>query len=188
MLSFYLATLESDEDKETMTKIYEDYKNQCHLYAWTFLDNEGDVEDAVHSAFLEVIKRKDKMFALKPSDFKRYLVVIVRNKALDILRARKRVRPYEDEFLTFAADTAPTMDETLSGKELVELVLQAMEELSPEHKLVITLKILEEKKNPEIAKIMGLSKKQTENTLYSARISLRKKMLSMGVQNESERV
>ena len=55
MLAFLLSTLESNEDKEIFTKIYEQYRPLMERTATRILKEPSDIEDAVQNAFVQII-------------------------------------------------------------------------------------------------------------------------------------
>lgn len=91
MLMIYLQMLETEEDKDKFLEIYDTYRDLMTSVAMKILKNEHDTQDAVHQAF-EAIIRNIQTFHKKPCpDFRSYIVIIVRNKAIDIIRERERI-------------------------------------------------------------------------------------------------
>jgi len=52
MLSFFLAALESDADRQAFTSIYNQHHTQMENTAIKILENQSDAEDAVQNAFM----------------------------------------------------------------------------------------------------------------------------------------
>lgn len=189
MLSFYLSLLETEEEKKKMTEIYEQYRYYCIFIAKKLLDNHEDAEDAAHSAFIEIIKHKQKYFALECSDFRASLVVIVKNKAIDILRRRKKESADGADALGDVADDAPSAVEILSYQEEYNLLRKALKNITPSYSNVLTLKYFEDMSNAEIADTLDTNKKNVEVMLYRAKLSLRKELEKLkGASNEASRL
>lgn len=186
MLALYISLLDTDEEKQKMSEIYEKYRYYCIYIAKKLVENSADAEDATHMAFLEIIKDKKKYFAMECSDFRAVLVVIVKNKAIDILRERKRQRAKDDEPLgDNIKDEAPSVVELLSSQEDYDMLRKALKELSPSYNQVLTLKYFEDLCNAGIAEALNTNKKNVEVLLYRAKVSLRKAMDKMkGEANE----
>jgi DNA-directed RNA polymerase specialized sigma subunit, sigma24 homolog len=91
MLALYLSILDTDAERDKMTSIYEHNHLFCISIAMKVTGNMAMAEDAVHNAFLEIIKRKEKYFALDGSVLRASLVIIVKNKSIDLLRERKKI-------------------------------------------------------------------------------------------------
>ena len=56
MLEIYLAMLDSEEDKNKLEQLYANYKQFMYKTVYTILKNATDAEDAVHEAFMRVIR------------------------------------------------------------------------------------------------------------------------------------
>ena len=59
MLTFYLSLIETEEDKSKFENIYETYRKVMFYTANQILKDEYLAEDAVHSAFLRILKQKN---------------------------------------------------------------------------------------------------------------------------------
>jgi len=54
MLNIYLAMLETQEDKDKMTELYETYREYLCNIAQSILHSKDDAEDVLHEAFLRI--------------------------------------------------------------------------------------------------------------------------------------
>jgi len=61
ILTYYLLLLDSDEEKDQFSQIYNTYRNLMHFVARRILNDDYLAEDAVHNAFLKVVKHLDKI-------------------------------------------------------------------------------------------------------------------------------
>ena len=77
MLGFYLSMVESDEERSLIEFIYNEYRQLMYKTAFSILHNKFDAEDAVHEAFLRVIKNILKFRSYKCNENVSYLVIIV---------------------------------------------------------------------------------------------------------------
>lgn len=189
MLSYYISILETEEEKKKMTEIYEEHRQYCVFIAKKLLNNLDDAEDATHAAFMEIIKHKNKYLALRCSDFRALLVVIVKNKAYDILRLRKKERADDTDMIGYTADDTPPVDEVIINFEEYELLREALKKLAPSYNNILTLKYFEDKSNSEIAENLQTNNKNVEVMLYRAKNSLRKTLAKMkGTSDETTRV
>lgn len=189
MLSFYLSILENEEDQQKMTDIYEKYKYYCIYIANIMLHGLTDAEDATHAAFMEIIKHKGKYFAMECSVFRAHLVVIVKRKAIDIIRLRKKESAHDEDSLSNTPDEDISIEYDLLHKEEYELLRKALKELTPSYSNILTMKYFEDLSNAEIADALQTNKKNVEVKLTRARISLRKALLKIkGAADETTRV
>ena len=85
----YLQMIESEEEKSKFVQIYEAYRTLAYHTAYLYLKNAEDAEDAVHHAFEKVARNIKKVDPPCPKT-KGFIVTIVENRAIDLLRARSR--------------------------------------------------------------------------------------------------
>jgi DNA-directed RNA polymerase specialized sigma24 family protein len=67
--------------------VYQQYRREFFLAAWTVLRKSDLAEDAVHSAFARLVK-----LSSPPVDPKLFVLRCVRNAAIDLAKARSRRR------------------------------------------------------------------------------------------------
>lgn len=157
MLIFLLAALESEEDRQKFTAVYEQYHVQLEDVAMGILKNQRDAEDAVQNAFMQIIRHFEKISKISCEELPFWLISIVKNESLMILRKRSRIVPLPD--LESLADAAESVTEY---SELVELFRQ----LPDTYRSVLELKILFGYSDRDIAKRLG-----TSETVVSTRAS-----------------
>jgi len=61
MLAYFLAALESEEDRRRFTELYQRYHARMERTAISILKNQGDAEDAVQNAFMQIIRHFDRL-------------------------------------------------------------------------------------------------------------------------------
>lgn len=96
MLVFLLAALENDEDKKLFTEIYEQYRPQMERTAMHFLKSHADIEDAVQNAFMQMIRHFEKIYEIPCEELSFWIISIVKNEALMIIRKSQKTVPLED--------------------------------------------------------------------------------------------
>lgn len=114
--------------------VYQQFRRELFTTAWIVLRQVDLSEDAVHSAFANLVKLKSA-----PRDPKPYVFRAVRNAAVDLAkrRSRRREEPLQADWDTptvetavFDADTQRSVAELLersdgSSREIIELHLHA---------------------------------------------------------------
>lgn len=68
MLGFFLAILESEDDRRKFAAVYEQYHEKMEMIALHILENQHDAEDAIQNAFLQVIHHFEKIYIKYYSD------------------------------------------------------------------------------------------------------------------------
>lgn len=109
MLAILLAALESEADKQKFTDIYEQYHPQMEQTALRILKNQHDAEDAVQNAFMQIIRHFEKIDEIPCEKLPFWIVCIVKNEAVTILRKNQRTVQLEN-WDSFAADAESVMD------------------------------------------------------------------------------
>ena len=91
MLSFFLTVLESAADRRLFASIYEQHHSKMERIAINMLKNQGDAEDAVQNAFMQVIRNFEKINQIPSEELPFWIISIVKNECYMILRKQKRV-------------------------------------------------------------------------------------------------
>ena len=158
----YIQMIETDEEKSKFEQIYYEYRGLLYHIAYNYLRNEQDAEDAVHHAFEKVAKNIKKVDFPCPKT-KEFIVTIVENRSIDILRRRKQhsLEEFSEEFYT-----TPALPE--SNNLLVQCIL----ELPPLQRQVIWLKYIDGYTLREIAKMLDISLAWAQKTDQRAKKKL----------------
>ena len=89
MLAFFLAALESEDDKRKFVAVYEQYHKKMEMIALHILGSQHDAEDAVQNAFLQIIRHFEKIYEIPCEELPFWIISIVKNEALMILRKKR---------------------------------------------------------------------------------------------------
>lgn len=98
MLSFYLSALESAADKEDFRALYRRYHGVMERTALAILQDPRDAEEAVQEAFIRVIENFSKIYEIPCKNLGAWLVTIVRNEAITMLRRRRDHLPLDEDW------------------------------------------------------------------------------------------
>lgn len=164
MLIVLLAALESEEDRRRFAAIYEQYHTRLEDAAMGILKNQRDAEDAVQNAFMQIIRHFEKISEIPCEELPFWLISIVKNESLMILRKRGRIVPLPD--LESLAEAAGAVTEY---SELVELFRQ----LPVTYRAVLEMKILFGYSDRDIAKRLGISETAVSTRASRGRALLR---------------
>lgn len=93
MLAFFLTALETDEDRKRFVSVYEQYHAYLENAAMLILGNQKDAEDAMQNAFMQVIRHFEKLSCISCEELPFWLISIVKNESLMILRKRNHTIP-----------------------------------------------------------------------------------------------
>lgn len=174
MLLILLEMLDGEEEN-IFLKFYHENKRMLFSVAYKFTGNEHLAENALQEAFISIIKNKDKILELKGEELKRWSVVIVKNKCIDIMRkeTKKEEVSFEDEKIT---THTVTEDDSLKRyeAETIKRYLTGLDEIS---KQILYMKYLFGYSYKEISKELNISEKNAEMKVYRAKNKLKEMIL-----------
>lgn len=166
MLLFYTALFDEDDDKVLFTQIYQTYERIMFSVANSILHSQQKSEDVVHDAFLKIIKHFETVRKLPRHELKAWIVIIVKNTALDMRRKEQRWTDFpEDWDISASAAAVDSAESDAAYVRLVELI-RAMPDDCRE---ILELKFVLEWSNGEIAAQLGLSNEAVAARIYRYR-------------------
>lgn len=163
------------KDREAFHYLYEHYFTPLVLFAESYLYDEEEARDLVQDLFF---KLWDNTPTLTPeTSLKAYLFVSLRNKCLNTLRDRKIHDSHNDKL--FEA-------QLFSGSEDIEIdectrkrLQEALDSLPDKCREIFLLKIVQGKKNKEIADELGIADTTVKTQVQRAYKSMREKMIPL---------
>ena len=165
MLLMFLSLLGSDEDRKKFTELYEEYHELIESVAIKILRDQHAAEDAVQNTYKQIIDHFEKIYEVPCEKLRYWIISIVRNEALMILRKEKRVVTLED--WTIVEQAA----EDVSGyNDLVAL----FRELPETYRAVLEMKFLLDYSSKEIAKHLNISARAVDTRVSRGRELLKK--------------
>ncbi len=174
--SSYRRFLEGDDDG--IVQIIKDHKDGLMLYLNSFVQNIHLAEDLTEDTFVKLIARQPRF--LGKSTFKTWLYSIGRNTALDHLRKGTKLPTVSaEEAMALIADEADVAKQYLQTERKLQ-VHKALKQLNKEYRQVLVLIYFEDFENAQVASILGKSKKQVENLIYRAKLSLKSELKKEG--------
>lgn len=174
MLVCYLQMLDTLEEKVRFEQIYTKYRGLMYHVAENILHDSQEAEDAVHNAFLWIIKKFSRFQNQPLKDIAPMVTVIAKNEAISLLRKRKNNVPLED-WDGFA--------ETVSATADYQDLVNSFQRLPQTYRVVMEMKLLMGCSDGEIASKLGLTK-----TAVSTRLSRGRQLLRNIVEQEGFRM
>ena len=167
MLIYYLQMLDTPEEKVRFEQIYLKYRGLMYRVADSILHNR---QDAVHNAFLKIIKKFSRFQNTPAQDLAPQIVVIARHEGISLLRKRKGDAPLEEQ------DGLAEPSEAVSD---YHALVDSFTRLPRTYRAVMEMKLLLGYSDGEIAAKLGLSK-----SAVSTRVSRGRQMLRDIVEQE----
>jgi len=176
----YRRFLEGDDN--AVVELIRDYKDGLILFLNRYVDNIHAAEDLAEDTFVRIVTRKPRF--VSRHTFKTWLYTIGRNVALDYLRRNRRVQAVPDEALDVLGRDMDELEHAYLREEQKITVHRALAALKPDYSRVLYLKFFEELQNDQIAAVMHRNRRQVENLLYQAKLSLKAELEKEGFQYE----
>lgn len=156
-------------DKEEFSSQIQEYEGKMYGIAYQVLRNETDAWDAVSEGVLHAYEKRDAL--RKKEKFASWIFQIVKNEAINILRARKKEEELWDKM------TQPLPGEDVQKKELSAAVHELPEDCRNEILLFyysgLSLKEIAEAKNLPLGTV--------KSRLHRGKKLLRKKLRMKGL-------
>lgn len=171
----------SSESENFIIEMYVKYKFDFLYVAMKYLHNKTKAEDAVHDAFVEVCKNVENYQNLSCIDFRRKIVVIVRNKCVDMIRKDKKISSTEFDKVgaVLESDDIP-VDEYVARIDEISRVSEYVNAIDETSQKSLRLKYVEGKTYKEIAEEMGTNIKTVEVRIARAKQKVRNMMRKDG--------
>jgi len=174
MLAFYLSLIDDEPSRSLFEELYRTHRHTMVYAANRILHDQMLAEDAAHDAFLRIIDHLDKISDPKCHKTRAFVVLIVRNIALDYCRQKKHLAEEGcEEFESIFADPDPNPEEILEKSESDEAFQKLVSRLRPIYAEVLTLRYSFEYTDSEIAHLLGITCGTVRTRLKRARNQLR---------------
>jgi RNA polymerase sigma-70 factor (ECF subfamily) len=169
-------------DQELLARYYEDHNNEwlgTLLQRYTlllfgvcmkYLKEEEEARDCVQHIFIKVITELPKY---RVDFFKSWIYTIARNHCLMKLRDRHAHNSGLTDSLLAAWDEEGGYNLNWEKERLLDWMDQALEELSKEQKLCVTLFYLDKRSYQEIATATGFTLMQVKSYIQNGKRNLR---------------
>ena len=135
-----------------------------------FSQDYSSAEDAVQNAWIKVIENFSKILAVPCKKRGAYLVIIVKNEALSMLRKRQKELP---------------LNETVTGEEAAienssQPILDIIHKMPQVYRAVLEMRFVEECSTREIANRLHLKESTVNTRIHRGRLLLIKKLKEEG--------
>ena len=168
-------------DESLFERLFFEYQPRLVRFAMHFVDEET-AEDIVQNCFLRLWNKRENTIL---TNAKGLLFMMVRNECLNELKHRVVASTDSLDVLVeekgseqlYWQDFAPGAEAILVGKELQQLVDEALMQTSEKSREIFILSRKDELKPKEIAEQMGISRQAVEKHIHAALDILKKYLL-----------
>lgn len=172
MISAALAVLETEEQRNELSEMYEKYSGCFYSIAMSKLHDKQDAEEAIQEAFLSIAKNPDCFFNITREDRLSYINVIIRNASFRIWNRKNKIRENEIELRADIADAAFPFDEKLCSDLTREEIFRFIDSLPEISKAALYLRIHLHMKYSDIADELGTSESAIKKRITRAANSI----------------
>ena len=182
MLSIILSILD-DDDRAFVESLYINYEKKLYVISMKYLQDHRDAQDCVQDTIVLIAESIEKFKIAKDMEYiDRLIAVVCRNRALNILREKRRKNEHEQSLVRYnyeeeqyeemdIPDYSASVDKICISEENCEYLHGLINRLDDKYRDVILLKSLGFD-HKEIARIMNISEE-----LVRQRYSRAKKQL-----------
>lgn len=156
-------------DQPAMAEVFDKYGRAVYSVALRILKDSGHAEDVMQEIFFQ-IWRNSESFVPGRGSLGAWLVVVARNRAIDMLRRRKPTDSVEDVVLTAPFDVAADAEHNV----VMEKIQKVLRELPAEQQRSMELAFFEGLSHSEIAERTGDPLGTVKTRIRLALMTLRK--------------
>ncbi len=174
MLGFYLSLIDEPDDKEKFAEIFRSYGNMMFSKAMSVLHNTALAEEAVQESFLKIAKNISKISEPNCSKTAAFIVIIVRNTALDMLKSEhiNDTEPLNEAIPDISSDTLSR----IISNDGYNALLNAVNGLDSIYSDVLILKLVYGYDTASISKLMNIPVKTADSRIYRGKKLLMTKL------------
>ena len=175
----YLSMIDDYDDRYKFARVYATYKDLMLNRALDILKDHELAEDAVHNAFLKIIKNIDKIDDVNNLRTQGFCVVVVDNIAKTMYNKEHKVKFIELTDMESDVNVA----EIIEDKNVVENLMARMNDLPDIYRYVFVLKYFNNLSDRDIAETLNLNISTVRKRLQRGK-KLLKNLLKRGEDNE----
>lgn len=181
-----LIALAQKGDETAFEQLVLLYQKRVYNLALRMVQNPDDAFDLSQEAFLKAWKNLPNLKA--DAAFSTWLFRMTSNECIDFLRRSKRQKTVsltvesddDEEVQLDMPDMAPGPEEAAIRAEEQALLQKAMEQLPPDHRQILTLRIVDDLDYRQISEVLGIAEGTVKSRLARARDNLRKNLAALG--------
>ena len=168
-----IVTCLRKKDRSAFRYLYESYFSQMVFFAESYLYDEEEAKDLVQDLFFYIWDHSSSL----PNviSLKNYLFTSLRNRCLNVLRDRKIQDKHQDKL--FEAQLFSRTEDVVLDEAVHQRLQEALNSLPEKCREILLLKVVEGKKNKEIAKQLNISEMTVKTQVQRAYRMLRERYI-----------
>ena len=167
-------------DKEAFRYLYEYYFAKMVLFAESYLYDEEEARDLVQDLFFHLWKHAGTLQVA--TSVKAYLFTSVRNRCLNAIRDRKIKDEHNNKLVE--AQLFSGTEDVIIDEDVHRRLQEALNSLPDKCREIILLKVVEGKKNKEIAEQLNIAETTVKTQVQRAYRMLRERLVPIFLLTE----
>ena len=169
MLNVFLQIVDTPEEQSRFEDLYYSYRKLMFYIASEILHDPGLAEDAVNEAFFRIAKNFSKINEVHCPRTRNFIVIIVRNISIDMVRRDSAGAVAAEEFVDTMAELPESRLEFAETKRVIR-------ELPAIYRDVLLLFFVDGYETKEIAEFLGLRRETVKKRLQRGRVILQERL------------
>lgn len=169
-----LMNIEDEQARNKVEEIYRQYRKLLYYTAYSVLKDYHEAEDVVQSAIIKICEHLDKINDIQCNKTKGFLVIIVRNLAINLYNQKKRRADVDmdkiDTLIKSEGDWNP--EQYMIKLENAEWVARKLAQINPEYADALVLRYTYQFSIDEIALLLNMTENNVRVKLHRARKAL----------------
>jgi RNA polymerase sigma-70 factor (family 1) len=158
-------------NESAFRKIYDTYRPKIYAYALRLTEYESIADDIIQDVFLKVWINRHSLVNI--TNFNAWLYAIARNHIADAMKAIAKERTSHKQWGRVIPIGSNQVEEAMADKENQYLLQQALNQLSPQQRLIYNLTRDAGAKHAEIAGQLNISRNTVKTHMVHALRSIR---------------
>lgn len=162
----------AEGDEHAFSQLYKRYFDKLYNYLMRITKSHQASEEIAVDVFLKLWTGRELIGNI--NDMNAFLLKVAKNKALDFFRLTARNERIQ-KIIEQSMDQrmAPGADHQILDKETQQILHDAIQQLSPQRRMVFSLSRIEGLSHDEIAEQLNLTKRTVKNTMVDALKSIK---------------
>lgn len=176
MLAICLSMLETEQDQQRFTRLFEAYEKKIYGMALHILGDQTRAEDAAQQTWLKLVQNWERISTLPWEETEGYVVTVAKNAALDILRTERKTTAFPENW------DLPDREDTQAEYDYLVSLIRALPE---NYRRILELKCVEEQTNREIARRLRINESTVAVRILRGKAILRERLEREGYTYEA---
>ena len=170
-------------DADAFGDLYERYLAQIYRYVFYRVNDVAEAEDLTEMVFLKAWEALGD-YRLRDAPFGAWLYRIAHNVVVDRHRTHKATLPLASQWALH--DVADDPEDRLDWRETIESVAHALQQLSPVHQQILTLRFISGLSHAETARVLNKSEEAVRVLQHRVLYAVRE-LLAQSVKSDDGR-